>query len=202
MTAIATIGTYEGRPVEEITLTSKAGATAKIMTWGAVVRDMHVPHKGQEAACGARLRRRSSPIRSIPPISERWPAASPTASDGVPSSLDGRKVQVDLNQNDPRRVPAARRGTISMAESAASASSSGRSCAAPSENSVTLGLVSPDGDQGYPGTMTATCTYTLGRARDAARRAFGDDGQAHDRQSRASFLLEPRRLRRTSRTIC
>jgi hypothetical protein len=32
-----------------------------------------------------------------------------------------------------------------------------------SDASVTLGLVSPDGDQGYPGTMTATCTYTLAK---------------------------------------
>ncbi|MFI7706927.1 aldose epimerase family protein [Nonomuraea sp. NPDC049480] len=34
-------------------------------------------------------------------------------------------------------------------------------------DSVTLGLTSPDGDQGYPGTLTATVTYTL---RDDALR--------------------------------
>ena len=37
----------DGTPVREVTLRSAAGATATIMEWGAVVRDMTVPVKGK-----------------------------------------------------------------------------------------------------------------------------------------------------------
>ena len=37
------IGEVDGVPVVEITIASKAGAVAKIMSWGAVLRDLVVP---------------------------------------------------------------------------------------------------------------------------------------------------------------
>ncbi|MEV0386966.1 aldose epimerase family protein [Nonomuraea sp. NPDC050643] len=45
-----------------------------------------------------------------------------------------------------------------------------------SESSVTLTLTSPDGDQGYPGTLTASVTYTL--AGDALRIDYTADTDA------------------------
>ena len=40
---LETIGTFEGKDILEATLTSEAGAVAKIMNWGAVLRDLQVP---------------------------------------------------------------------------------------------------------------------------------------------------------------
>lgn len=49
------------------------------------------------------------------------------------------------------------------------------SIAACTGRSVTLTLTSPDGDQGYPGTLTASVTYTLeGRTLQAEYRAVSD----------------------------
>ena len=36
-------GEADGVPVVEVTLLSKAGAVAKVMSWGAVLRDLLVP---------------------------------------------------------------------------------------------------------------------------------------------------------------
>ncbi len=38
-------GTIDGVPVFEVRIGSKAGASARILTWGAVVRDLVVPHR-------------------------------------------------------------------------------------------------------------------------------------------------------------
>jgi aldose 1-epimerase len=158
MTPITTIGAFEGQPVQEVELRSGAGAIARIMTWGAVVRDMHVPlgKKSQRVVLG---------FESFDP----YPAHSPYfgAIAGRYANriargafrLDGRKVQVDLNQNDPpgpggvpkHHLHGGRRGFGKQLWTVLKLT----------QASVTLGLVSPDGDQGYPGTMTATCTYTL-----------------------------------------
>ncbi len=37
----------DGTPIREVTLRSKSGASATIMEWGAVVRDMTVPVAGK-----------------------------------------------------------------------------------------------------------------------------------------------------------
>ncbi len=129
MSSIATIGTFEGRPVEEVTLASKAGATAKIMTWGAVVRDMHVPHRGglQRVVLGFET------FEPYPQHSPYFGAIAGRFANRIGRGsfrLDGRKIQVDLNQNDPP-VPAACRSIICTGAGVASASSSGRSSGSP-----------------------------------------------------------------------
>ena len=40
---VHSFGQHDGAPVFEATIASKAGATAKILTWGAVLRDLVVP---------------------------------------------------------------------------------------------------------------------------------------------------------------
>ncbi len=158
MTNISTIGMFEGRPVEEVALSNKAGAAARIMTWGAVVRDMHVPHRGKQQ----RVVLGFESFEPYPQHSPYFGAVAGRFANRIGRGafrLDGRKVQVDLNQNDPpgpggrpkHHLHGGRRGFGKQLWTILRASG----------NSVTLGLVSPDGDQGYPGTMTATCTYTL-----------------------------------------
>jgi aldose 1-epimerase len=73
--------------------------------------------------------------------------------------LDGRKVQLALNQNDPPGPGGTPRHHLhgGMAGFGKRLWTILRTAA----DSVTLGIVSPDGDEGYPGNLTATCTYTL-----------------------------------------
>jgi len=40
---MSAFGEIDGVPVIEVTIASKAGAVAKILTWGAVLRDLVVP---------------------------------------------------------------------------------------------------------------------------------------------------------------
>jgi aldose 1-epimerase len=158
MKNISVIGTFDGLPVEEIALRNKAGATAKIMTWGAVVRDMQVPlgKKSQRVVLGF------DTFEPYPQHSPHFGAIAGRFANRINRGtfkIDGKKVQLTLNQNDPpgpggkpkHHLHGGQNGFGKRLWTILKATS----------DSVTLGLVSPDGDDGYPGTLTATCTYTL-----------------------------------------
>jgi aldose 1-epimerase len=158
MAKITTIGTFEGRPVEGIALRNAAGAVADIMTWGAVVRDLQVPHKGK-------LQRVVLGFDSFEPYPQHSPHFGAVAGrfanriNRGAFRLDGRKVQLTLNQNDPPGP-----GGVPKHHLHGGKNGFGKrlwTILRASDSSVTLGLVSPDGDDGYPGTLTTTCTYTL-----------------------------------------
>jgi aldose 1-epimerase len=158
MTKIATIGTFEGQPVQEAALANAAGATARIMTWGAVVRDLLVPHgkNKQRVVLGF------DGFEPYPQHSPHFGAIAGRFANRIARGtfrLDGRKVQVTLNQNDPPGP-----GGVPKHHLHGGAAGFGKrnwTILAATVNSVTLGLVSPDGDEGYPGALTTTCTYTL-----------------------------------------
>ncbi len=57
-------------------------------------------------------------------------------------------------------------------------------------DSIRFSLTSPDGDQGYPGTVETTATYRLSR-QCAAPRSRGADHEADGRQHDEPCLLEP-----------
>ncbi len=158
MTTITTIGTFESQPVQEIALKNASGAMAKVMTWGAVVRDLQVPHKGK-------LQRVVLGFESFEPYPQHSPHFGALAGrfanriNRGQFKLDRRKVQVTLNQNDPPGPG----GTPKHHLHGGNNGFGKRlwTILKTTPDSVTLGLVSPDGDDGYPGTLTATCTYTL-----------------------------------------
>jgi aldose 1-epimerase len=163
MATIEIIGTFEDKPVEEVTLRSASGAVAKIMTWGAVLRDLQVPHKGKFQKSS--LQRVVLGFDSFEPYPQHSPHFGAIAGrfanriNRGSFKLDGKKVQVTLNQNDPpgpggtpkHHLHGGRNGFGKRLWTVLKATA----------DSVMLGLVSPDGDEGYPGTLMATCTYTL-----------------------------------------
>jgi aldose 1-epimerase len=158
MATVEIIGTFENKSVEEITLRSASGAIAKIMTWGAVVRDLQVPHKGK-------LQRVVLGFDSFEPYPQHSPHFGAIAGrfanriNRGTFKLDGKKVQVTLNQNDPPGPT----GTPKHHLHGGKAGFGKRlwTILKATSESVTLGLVSPDGDEGYPGTLLVTCAYTL-----------------------------------------
>jgi aldose 1-epimerase len=140
----------DGTPIHEVTLRSPAGAQATIMEWGAVLRDLVVPHGGE-------LRR---VVLGFPTLSD-YPAHSPHmgAIAGRYANriahgrftLDGYDYRMPLNQAGRHCLHGGDQGfskrpwTILHHDDA----------------SVNLALVSPDGDAGCPGTLSVWCRYSL-----------------------------------------
>jgi aldose 1-epimerase len=155
---ITTIGTFEGQDVHEIALRNAAGMTANIMTWGAVVRDMHVPRRGgtQRVVLGF------DSFEPYPAHSPHFGAIAGRFANRIDRGafmLDGAKVQVTLNQNDPPGP-----GGVPKHHLHGGKAGFGKrlwTILASSPDSVTLALASADGDEGYPGNLVATCVYTL-----------------------------------------
>ncbi len=140
----------DGTPVNEVVLRSPAGAEARIIEMGAVLRDLIVPHAGG----------RQRVVLGFPRLDD-YPAHSSHAGAiagrfanriaGGRFVLDGRTYQMPLNQDGRHSLHGGATGfgkrpwTILHHE----------------ESTVTLGLVSPDGDAGLPGTLSVWCRYSL-----------------------------------------
>lgn len=143
----------DGRTVEEVTLTNGKGVTARILSWGALLRSLDVPDRSGKAAdvvlgyndlasyltkgnyFGVSVGRYANRIRA-----GRFTLDGQTytlATNDGPNALHGGAAGFDK-----------RLWTITAVTGGASPS-------------VTLRYVSPDGEEGYPGTLTATATYTL-----------------------------------------
>ncbi|MGL4240397.1 MAG: aldose epimerase family protein [Beijerinckiaceae bacterium] len=158
MTKITTIGSFEGEPVQEIALRNAGGMAASVMTWGAVLRDMLVPHRGKKQ----RVVLGFETFDPYPQHSPHFGAIAGRFANRINRGafrLDGRKVQVTLNQNDPPGPGGTPKHHLHGGK--AGFGKRNWTVLAATGDSVTLGLVSPDGDEGYPGRLTATCTYTL-----------------------------------------
>ncbi|WP_201831213.1 aldose epimerase family protein [Microvirga zambiensis] len=146
---IERFGTLNGQDVLQVTLKGPDGMEAKILTWGAVVRDLVVPLADvpQRVVLG---------LNSI----EDYVAHSPyfgaivgrygNRIGGARFTLDGETYELDANEG---------RNQLHGGSMGFGTRLWGIVDHTPS--SLTLGLVSEDGDMGYPGRVVATCTYTL-----------------------------------------
>jgi aldose 1-epimerase len=149
VTGITRFGIFRGEEVSEITLATEAGAQAKIITWGAVVRDLVVPspYGPQRVVLGLNT------IEDYAAHSPYFGAIVGRYANRIGNGrfiLDGCAYELDRNQKNHQLHG----GTAGF----------GRriwSIAARSKASVTLALVSEHGDMGYPGRLVAVCTYTL-----------------------------------------
>lgn len=141
----------DGAPVHEVTLRSAAGARATVMEWGAVLRDLVVPRPGggsQRVVLGFdTLADHVAHSPHMGAIAGRFA----NRIGGGRFTLDGKTYQAPLNQNGRHSLHGGGQGfgkrpwTIVQHD----------------EASVTLALVSVDGDAGYPGTLRVWCRYSL-----------------------------------------
>lgn len=149
MTAGRRFGTVGRTAVEEVTLATESGIEAKVITWGAVLRDLVVPgpHGRQRVVLG---------LNAI----EDYVAHSPYFGAIVGRygnrighgrfTLDGRAYDLDRNEGGHQLHG----GTAGFGQRV-------WTIAEHTRTSVTLVLVSVDGDMGYPGRLVAICTYAL-----------------------------------------
>jgi aldose 1-epimerase len=137
--------------MQEIRLTGPDGTTASVLDWGATLRDLVVP------APGGRRRRVVLGYQRLDDY-----LANPAYLGAIAGRhanriaqgrfrLDGRDYQLTLNENGRTHLHGGVRGFSHQPWRVVEQD----------EDSITLGLTSPDGDQGYPGTVEVHCTYTL-----------------------------------------
>lgn len=145
--------TADGRPVEIYTLTNANGLSAKIMTYGATVTEMHVPDKqgtmgdvvlgfddlkqyeAGKAYFGATVGRYANRIG------------------GAKFPLDGKEYKLFVN-NGPNSLHGGKKGFDKVVWKAAPEPD----LAGPA---VRFNYVSADGEEGYPGNLSVTVVYTL-----------------------------------------
>ena len=143
----------DGRTVEEVTLTNGKGVTARILSWGALLRCLDVPDRAGKPAdvvlgyndLAGYLAKPNYFGVSVGRYANRIRAGRFT--------LDGQAYTLATNDG-----PNALHGGVAGFDKRLWTITGVTGGAAPS---VTLRYVSPDGEEGYPGTLTATATYRL-----------------------------------------
>ncbi|RFB81218.1 aldose epimerase family protein [Methylovirgula sp. 4M-Z18] len=144
-------GTYEGTPIEEISLTGP-GISAKIITWGASVRDLVIatPRGPQRVVIGFdQLDHYLAYAAHAGAIAGRYA----NRIDGASFSIDGKQYTLPKNEFERQTLHGGGRGQAFGERP--------WQIAAFDATSVTLTLHSPDGDAGFPGALDVSCTYRL-----------------------------------------
>lgn len=141
----------DGTPIHEAVLRTPDGAEARVMEWGAVLRDLVVPLPG-----GGRQR----VVLGFPDLAH-YPKHSPHMGaiagrfanriGGARFMLDGVSYEVPRNEH----------GRNSLHGGGQGFSRRPWTLVQDDEASATLALVSPAGEAGYPGTLQVFCRYSL-----------------------------------------
>lgn len=144
-------GSFEGQEVHEVTLRTDSGAEAKVITYGAVIRDLRVPSSEG-------LRRVLLGFETLEAYidNKHWhlgaiPGRVANRIAGGGFRLDGKEYSLHRNQND--------RHTLHSGDYGFGARN--WSIVDYDRYSVTLALIAADADDGFPGRLTTTVTYRL-----------------------------------------
>ena len=145
--------TPTGEEVMLYTLTNGKGMTAKIATYGATLTELHVPDRtGKEADVVLGFDSLDGYLKGSPYFGATVGRVANRIAGGK-FTLDGNAYTLATN-NGPNSLHG---GTIGWDKKVWKAE--------PKETedgpAVTFTYVSPDGEEGYPGTVTATVTYTV-----------------------------------------
>lgn len=147
---VRSFGDADGVDIKEVTLRTATGATASIITWGAVLRDLVVPAAGgpQRVVLGLNS---IEDYRAYSPHFGATPGRFANRIAGGHFTLDGMTYTLPTNDKGKNTLHGGPKGFGKLPWRLDHAD----------EASATLVLESPDGDAGFPGLVRATCTYTL-----------------------------------------
>ncbi len=144
--------TKEGVPVEEYVL-SNGKMTAKILTYGAIVRELIVPDKqGKPGDVVLGFDTLEGYLAGHPFFGAVAGRVANRVARGK-FTLDGKEYTLAVN-NGPNSLHGGLKGFDKAVWKAQDASG-------PDGPAVKLTYVSKDGEEGYPGTLTASITYTV-----------------------------------------
>ncbi len=147
--------TADGLPVDRYTLRNGRGMTVRLLTYGAAVSELFVPDREGRAAdvvLGFEQLASSEDAAQTPYFGATVGRVAFRITGGQ-FALDGKPYRLTLNV-PPHHLHGGVRGfsrAVWNAEATAAADSP----------AVRFSLVSPDGDQGYPGQLKASVLYTL-----------------------------------------
>lgn len=146
-------GSLGEQAVERYTLTNAHGLTLRVITLGAIITELRLPDRdGQFADVVLGLDDVDGYLQRSPYLGAIVGRVA-NRIQGAAFELEGRRYPLAAN-NGKDHLHGGKRGWDKLLWRAEVPSD------APSA-AVRLQLVSPDGDEGYPGTVTASVTYTL-----------------------------------------
>lgn len=147
--SISEFGRFGDQGVQEIKLRGADGTEAAILTYGAILRDLAVP-------VGSKTRRVVLGYRSLEGYVKGGAYLGATVGRCINRidrgfTLDGKRYNVPVNEGDHVHLHGGPNGFSKRVWRLTGST----------DNAATLELTSPDGDAGYPGTLTARCTYAI-----------------------------------------
>ncbi|WP_066730282.1 aldose epimerase family protein [Caulobacter sp. CCH9-E1] len=146
--------TPSGEAVEAFTLTNAKGVSATVITYGATLQSLIAPDKaGNKADIVLGFNDAAAYVKNASYFGASVGRFANRIGKGR-FELDGKTYQLELNNNGVAALHGGVKGFDKVVWKVLSTKSGPTA-------SVTLGYVSPDGDQGYPGTVNATATYAL-----------------------------------------
>ncbi len=147
-------GTLEdGTPIDAVTLTNDHGVSARIIAYGATLQSLTAPDRDGKSADILLGYDDLDSYVNKPNYFAVTVGRYANRIAGGRFDLDGKTYQLALNDR-PNALHGGTRGFDKQVWQITDVSQGPVA-------SVTLALTSPDGDQGYPGTLKATVTYSL-----------------------------------------
>jgi aldose 1-epimerase len=143
-------GEIDGTRAFEVGIASRAGASAKVLTWGAVLRELVVPSSRGPQRVTLGLNTLSDYVAYSPHFGAVPGRFANRIANGR-FSIDGVAYQLERKPGEKHTLHGGPRGFGHRLWKLGAHDSA----------SVSLSLESPDGDCGFPGAMTATCVYRL-----------------------------------------
>lgn len=146
--------TADGTPVEEIVLTNRAGVQAKIITYGGIIRELRVPDRdGKLGDVVLGFDNLEGYLKGHPYFGAIIGRVGNRIAKGK-FALDGKEYTLAVN-NGPNSLHGGLKGFDKKIWKAELLPDE------PAGPAVRLTYLSPDGEEGYPGNLSATVTYTL-----------------------------------------
>ena len=140
----------DGQAVERITITNKNGLTARFITWGASLTELHAPDRAGKLADVTLGFDTAEPWLQPHPF---FGATAGRFANRVAKgkfTIDGKEWTLATND-----------GANHLHGGVIGFDKRNWTMEATSENSARFTYTSPDGEEGYPGTLKVSVTYTL-----------------------------------------
>jgi aldose 1-epimerase len=147
---IRQFGNFDGQSIFEVTIGTPEGTHARVITWGAAVRDLVLLGAAGPERVVLGLGTLEDYVRYSPHLGAT-PGRFANRIRGGQFVLDGVAYQVPKNENNTTSIHGGGQGFGKRAWELSDYDAS----------SVRMTLYSPDGDAGYPGTTEVTCLYRV-----------------------------------------